>query len=588
MNRRMTLGSLFVAGLVGLSGCSISGGAGPDPAVSTSNQRVTYSPSDRPPAYTSASYQDRAAVPDRAPEPRRAAGPQVSPIGQGMVRFTLAYPTGARESSVLLLEADGPEQVRVGQPFNYTLRVTNLTDTPLHGVVVNELAHSVEGGPAKSAAHEHADDPAIAASAKSDADDQPAPHRDLAAWEVGTLAPHQAQTHQVNGVADEVGSLKSCLSVRYTPALCTAITVVKPELQLTKEGPSDVLICQNITYRYVVTNPGTGVAAGVRLTDTLPEGLAVANGGGREVALNVGDLRAGESREQTVVVRAARTGKFESRATAVSGDGPDALKSQSREVTTTVREPVLATAVEAPESRYVGEPIDYRVTVRNTGDARAEHAVLHLTSATGERMADRDLGTINVGESKTVPLSIHAPDRGGALRLTATAEAQCARPAAATASVDILTVPALLLEAVDSIDPVRVGGSTVYTITVLNQGTGADHNVRVRATVPAEEQYMDASGATAVTRDGQALTMAPIPTLEPKQSATWKVEVKGVRPADVVFNVEMTSDSLTKPGTKGEPTRIVGDAADHRAVAPDDRSDHRAPDEVPVPRDVNK
>jgi uncharacterized repeat protein (TIGR01451 family) len=326
----------------------------------------------------------------------------------------------------------------------------------------------------------------------------------------------------------------------------------------------------------------------VRIQDTLPEGLTVADGGGREVTLNIGDLTAGDSRGQTVVVRAARTGKFESRATAISGDGPDALKSQSREVTTTVREPVLATAVEAPESRYVGEPIDYRVTVRNTGDARAEHAVLHLASTVGERIGDRDLGAIDPGQSKIIPLSMHAPDRGGALRLTATAEAQCARPAAATASVEILTVPALLLEAVDSVDPVRVGGSTVYTITVLNQGTGADHNVRVRATVPAEEQYVSGSGATAVTRDGAALTMAPIPTLEPKQSATWKVEVKGVRPGDVVFNVEMTSDSLTKPGTKGEPTRIVGESGDHRA-APDDAVDHHAtPDDDHAPRDVNK
>ena len=56
--------------------------------------------------------------------------------------------------------------------------------------------------------------------------------------------------------------------------------------------------------------------------------------------------------------------------------------------------------------------------------------------------------------------------------------------------------------------------------------------------------------------------------------------------ADVIFNVEMTSDSLTKPGTKGEPTRIVGDAPDHRA-APDDARDHPVPDDH-APRDVNK
>src|SRR5690242_10528687 len=54
-------------------------------------------------------------------------------------QYTLAYPTGDRRTSVLLLEATGPGQVRVGQQYNYTVRVTNLTDTPLHDVAIRNL-----------------------------------------------------------------------------------------------------------------------------------------------------------------------------------------------------------------------------------------------------------------------------------------------------------------------------------------------------------------------------------------------------------------------------------------------------------------
>ena len=37
-----------------------------------------------------------------------------------------------RQTSVLMLEAQTPEQVCVGQPYTYTLRLTNLTDASLH------------------------------------------------------------------------------------------------------------------------------------------------------------------------------------------------------------------------------------------------------------------------------------------------------------------------------------------------------------------------------------------------------------------------------------------------------------------------
>src|SRR5690348_5995884 len=57
----------------------------------------------------------------------------------GNYQYTLAYPTGDRRTSVLLLEATGPGQVRVGQQYNYTVRVTNLTDTPLHDVQIRNL-----------------------------------------------------------------------------------------------------------------------------------------------------------------------------------------------------------------------------------------------------------------------------------------------------------------------------------------------------------------------------------------------------------------------------------------------------------------
>src|SRR5690348_18117984 len=57
----------------------------------------------------------------------------------------------------------------------------------------------------------------------------------------------------------------------------------------------------------------------------------------------------------------------------------DLVEARSREAGTTVREPVLAVAVEAPEATYVGQAVNYRVNIRNTGDAPAQRSEEHTS-----------------------------------------------------------------------------------------------------------------------------------------------------------------------------------------------------------------
>jgi uncharacterized repeat protein (TIGR01451 family) len=223
---------------------------------------------------------------------------------------------------------------------------------------------------------------------------------------------------------------------------------------------------------------------------------------------------------------------------------------------------VLAVDVEAPEARYVGEPVDVKVTVKNTGDANAENTVVRLT-ATGatERIPERQLGTVEAGKMKTFTITTRADRAANTVQVGATASATCARQASDSASVAIRTAPALQIECVDGVDPIRVGGNTTYTIMVKNEGTGPDSNVTVKAALPAELQYVGTRDKNAgdVKADGQIVTFGPIKTLAPGASATWTIEAKAVAAGDVRFGMELTSDSLTKPAIETEPTRIVGD-----------------------------
>src|SRR3954468_13102576 len=55
-----------------------------------------------------------------------------------LVRTALAVPSGIVSTSVILVEKLGPREARLNRPYDYRIRVTNLTSNPLTGVVVRE------------------------------------------------------------------------------------------------------------------------------------------------------------------------------------------------------------------------------------------------------------------------------------------------------------------------------------------------------------------------------------------------------------------------------------------------------------------
>ncbi len=146
--------------------------------------------------------------------------------------------------------------------------------------------------------------------------------------------------------------------------------------------------------------------------------------------------------------------------------------------------------------------------------------------------------------------------REGETKITAFASAECAPPVETSLATNIGTHPALRLEVVDVEDAIKIGENVVYKITVKNQGSGDDQDIRIVATLPDEESFVSASGPTNARTDGQVITFEPLTKLEPEKTAEWRVEAKATRPGDVRFEVKMTSRSLTKPAVETEPTRL--------------------------------
>lgn len=462
-----------------------------------------------------------------------------------MVVNGLAFPTGDERTSAVMLHQVMPSEVRAGQPYDYEIHVTNLTTANLQNVVVT--SESLQNLLIDSAT------PAQSRSAGG------APQ-----WVLGDLGPCKTQVIRVKGRASSVGTASNCLSVAYNNSLCSQVLVVQPALQLVKTGPAEAMLCDVITYRVEVKNTGTGAAEGVRIRENLPAGMTTTDGK-NSVDIEVGSLAAGQSRAFNIAAKATKSGRFENVASAVSAGG---LTAESGKVTTVVRQPVLELTSRCPEGVFVGRNLSYEFTVKNAGDGPAASTVLSAGMPSGATFVSStmngtasansvnwNLGTIPAGESRTVSLVVR-PGSIGDYRVNATANAACATQVTRACDAAVRGIPAILLEVVDTEDPIEVGNSVTYVIEVTNQGSAPDTNIKIVCELPEEMSFVSATGATAGTAQGRRITFAPLASLAPGAKATWRVVAKADREGNVRFRTSLTSDNFERPIEETEATNL--------------------------------
>ena len=491
--------------------------------------------------------------------------------------LVLVFPTGNRDTGNLLVEVAGPAEVPVGRSYDYQIRVTNITkNLVLEDVTIRQTkadGFSIEKSEPKSKGANKGE-----SEGAKEGDD------DAVRWSIARLAPGESKTISVTAMADKEGVGAGCLRASYQASLCLNTRFVKPEIQVTKEAPEKADLCDILTYRYTVKNTGSGAARGLKLRDELAQGLTTTDGN-KAAAFDVGDLEPGQSREYTAKVQAAKPGDYSSRAVA---EGANDLKAQSAKPSTAIRQAKLSVAITGPDAISIHQPMTYRAEVKNEGEAPARQARLRIEIDRGAKVirmsrsspGDADprfegstvhwsLGTIDPGKEVDVSFTV-VGHQEGEFKHTAIAESVCdrggdfAKTATATANTQtqILTYPALLLELVDQTDPVRVGGTETYRVTVVNQGSGPDENVKVSLQAPNQFKFVTASGPGEAKADGQTVTLGPLDRLPPHERATWDVQFKPQDPGDVRMKATLTSEYLPedRPAISIEPTRIVGSA----------------------------
>lgn len=360
---------------------------------------------------------------------------------------------------------------------------------------------------------------------------------------------------------DKEGSLASCYTVTADPKACVSVIVGKPSLAIVKTGPERAQLNSDVTYNVVVSNNGTAVAKNVVVTDTLPDGLVGPTG--QTLTFNVGDLASGQTKSIPVTAKASKRGRFCNNATAQSSNAGRV----SAEACTVVTERGIAIVKTGTKEQYTRKNANYEIVVTNTGDEALSNVVVTDNAPAGTRIvaapgatvsgntATWQVGQLAAGEKKAFNVTLTADNAGNYCNGASVATGEGLKGSAQGCTL-WKGYAGLLLEMIDTVDPIQVGESTDYVVTITNQGTADDTNIKSDMIFPAGVDPISGSGDTAVTVEGKKVSFAVYPRLAPKQAIRWTVKAKGVAVEDARTRVWYISDLVKTPVNKEESTHV--------------------------------
>ena len=350
----------------------------------------------------------------------------------------------------------------------------------------------------------------------------------------GTLSNTACVALSGSGPADS-NPANDCGSVN---VISTAAAAAADLRVLSKTAsPSPVLAGQDLAYTITVQNFGPATATNVVVTDALASLVSaggfqsatpsqgsctpssVTAGPTVNLSCNLGTLASGAAATVVVVVRPsiATSGNRTNTASVTSLDVGDPNRANNTGSVTSAVTAVADVTVSksaAPNPVQAGTPLTYVVTVRNNGPstastvlatdtlpANAAFVALSAVTGTGATCTTPAAGTLGGTVTCTWPSIAAATQQTATFVVrpltgapsvqndvavtTTTVESSLANNAATITTPVTNAAVDVLVNKVDSVDPVALGQATRYTITVTNAGPSFATGVQLVDTFPA-------------------------------------------------------------------------------------------------------
>ncbi|MCX7666860.1 MAG: hypothetical protein N2112_15105 [Gemmataceae bacterium] len=459
----------------------------------------------------------------------------------------VSHPSMSKQEPSVSLEWIGPPAVKAGGSGDYTLMVRNTCSIPVQKVVVQvrvPAGATVAGTEPKAEGAEG-----------------------VLLWDLGTLLSRQDKALKMRFNTPAKGEMNCQAWVTFTGSAAMKVQIREPKLLVKTSIPEKVYVGEPATLGIAVSNPGDHPAEGVKLVVHLPEGLESTRG--PRSTIEVGTLAAGETRTVQVVCAAKSSGAQKCEVFAENSDGLKANDASSVNVV----QPKIDIELTGPKMRYLGRKAIFNVKVTNPGDAPASNVFITEIIPTGFKFVAADnggqhdfaartvkwfLGELAAGASKEVKVELEAMTSGEFHhKVIATASRGIRTEKEMSTKVEGLS--ALLMEVVDTEDPIEVKADTAYEIRITNTGSKDETDVKLVCSVPAQFKVKAVSGPVKYSVVGNEIVFEPISKLAPRADATFKVVVTAVAKGDARFKATLTSAGLTEPVIKQESTRVYED-----------------------------
>lgn len=479
-------------------------------------------------------------APNTPPRPLVPEVPQEVPVTPEMA-------TGRQEPAVSL-EWIGNPIAKVGAPADYSLVVRNVCNIPVQQVAVRVR---VPAGLSVIGSEPRAEN-----------------NGGILTWDLGTLMVKQERVMQLKLQADAKGDVTPQAWVTFTGSSVMRIRVREPKLTLKCSVSEKVLVGDAAAFTLTVSNPGDGSADVVKIKALLSEGLEHARG--NKIDFDIGNLAPGESRNVTLLCATRAGGVQKCEAEAAAEGGLLAKDAASLNVIM----PRLDLQVVGPRLRYLDRKAIFSLKVTNPGDAAASNVtVADMVPAGFKVLAASDggrhdfqtrtvswfLGEVGPGQTREVKLEVQAVNPGEHEHKATAVGARGLR-AESKLMTRVEGLAALLVEMVDTEDPIEAGGDTAYEVRITNTGSKTEENIKLMATIPEKMQFKNAQGPARYQEQGKTIVFDPIPALAPRADAIIRINVKAVEAGTERFKIQVTSANLTDPVVKMEATRIYSDA----------------------------
>lgn len=229
------------------------------------------------------------------------------------------------------------------------------------------------------------------------------------------------------------------------------------------------------------------IPANARYVRSVPEAYVMGN----QLVWSFPELAKGAAKELSVTLKPVQEGRIEGYTTVVVE--PQAYAA------TMVGKPKLTLSKTGPASAIVGKDVTYEIKVSNTGTYVAKSVSLTdqvpegMTHASNAREVVVQVGDLEPGQSRTVPITLKAVQKGQVRNVTLALSSNAA--AAGADAGTLLLLQTVKLEA-KGYDDQYVGKSSAYEISVSNPGDLPLKAVVVTDSMPAEGSILQATGAT--------------------------------------------------------------------------------------------